>query len=442
MPTSRLASRITSRPHARSVAPLAALLLPLLASATLVGAPLSSAVHAQRSDARTAHDDVAGATSARDARWVLQLADGRALRARARRLDPTGPWELHQGDAWIALPAQAVRGAHEEASLLAEFRAREQELRGGTRTAEERARGERELVDFALERGLQKEGLARLDALLAKPIAGDERALQALIDRHAPRVRMLADSSRAESWGQVAKLPPAGREFALRQLGREQPAEQLATQLQHELGAVDPARRACAALALRRLQPGRATEGLLARALYDGAEPVRLEAARALRDGAAQSALKPLLGGLASNSVAVRANAAEALGVLGMPAAVPALVAHATAAPSSSGAAPRANVFVGTQRAYVQDYDVEVATGESIADPSIGVLSEGSVLDVRVLGVSTQTRLREQRAVESALARLTGARAAGAKAWARWWENEGQTWYAQHAPQTGPDAAR
>jgi hypothetical protein len=382
-------------------------------------------------------------SAARDARWVLRLADGRRLRVRARRLDPSGPWELRQTDAWVALPAQQVHGARMEAELLAELRAREQELRASPPGTDAAARAQLELVEFALEQGLQSEGLARLDGMLAAASAREDRALQTLIERHAPRVRVLTGPAQPASWAQAAKLPPSAREFALRQLGRELRAEDVSAQLQHELAAVDPARRAFAALALRRLQPGKATAGLLERALYDGAEPVRIEAARALRDGEAHSALKPLLGGLGASSSAVRANAAQALGVLSLPAAVPALIAHAAAAPAGSGSSPRAHVFTGKQQAYVNDYDVEVATGETIADPQIGVLSEGSVLDVRVLGVSTQARAREQRAVETALVRLTGARVgAGSKAWARWWEREGQAWYAQHAPQTGPNAPR
>jgi len=43
----------------------------------------------------------------------------------------------------------------------------------------------------------------------------------------------------------------------------------------------------------------------------------------------------------------------------------------------------RAYVTVINQRAYVQDFDVEVASFQSVADPVINVLHEGIVLDVR-----------------------------------------------------------
>ena len=43
----------------------------------------------------------------------------------------------------------------------------------------------------------------------------------------------------------------------------------------------------------------------------------------------------------------------------------------------------RAYVTVVNQRAYVQDFDVEVAQFQAIADPQINILTEGIVLDVR-----------------------------------------------------------
>jgi type II secretory pathway component GspD/PulD (secretin) len=43
----------------------------------------------------------------------------------------------------------------------------------------------------------------------------------------------------------------------------------------------------------------------------------------------------------------------------------------------------RANVTIINQQAYVQDYDVEIATNSTIADPVIGVVQSGVVLDVK-----------------------------------------------------------
>lgn len=43
----------------------------------------------------------------------------------------------------------------------------------------------------------------------------------------------------------------------------------------------------------------------------------------------------------------------------------------------------RAYVTVVNQRAYIQDFDVEVATFQAVADPQVNILNEGVVLDVR-----------------------------------------------------------
>ena len=43
----------------------------------------------------------------------------------------------------------------------------------------------------------------------------------------------------------------------------------------------------------------------------------------------------------------------------------------------------RANITVLNQVAYVQDFDVEIAQGASIADPIIDVIQDGVILDVR-----------------------------------------------------------
>jgi hypothetical protein len=109
----------------------------------------------------------------------------------------------------------------------------------------------------------------------------------------------------------------------------------------------------------------------------------------------------------------VRANSAEALGIAGFPAALPALKARLAKASSkvkgsSTSAPPRSHIFVGKQTAYVQDFDVEVAQGAAVADPAVNVLTQGSVLDVRVLAISSKgmTSKRELRALHAAIAKL------------------------------------
>ncbi len=85
-------------------------------------------------------------------------------------------------------------------------------------------------------------------------------------------------------------------------------------------------------------------------------------------------------------------------------------LSNLTASAKASGqtAPPRSHIFVGKQTAYVQDFDVEVAQAAAVADPEVNVLHQGSVLDVRVLAVtSSQTTTRtELAAIRAALAKL------------------------------------
>ena len=103
------------------------------------------------------------------------------------------------------------------------------------------------------------------------------------------------------------------------------------------------------------------------------------------------------------------------------------------------GRAPHTYIFNGRQRAYVQDFDVEVAQNASIADPIINVLTEGSVLDVAVIGVTEYQLASERAAVRGALTQLTGANPGETTAsWQRWWQEHGDEWRAGSAPPKSP----
>jgi hypothetical protein len=149
---------------------------------------------------------------------------------------------------------------------------------------------------------------------------------------------------------------------------------------------------------------------------------------------------------LASPAPTIRTNAAAAMGEMGYAAAVEPLVARLSAALQSSSAArvPHAHVFFGRQTSYLQDFDVEVAQFQAVADPQVNVLIEGAVLDAAVIGVRAEAVQIELAAIRGALARLTGARPGHtARAWLAWWEEHGETWRAaDHArPATKAGAA-
>jgi hypothetical protein len=99
------------------------------------------------------------------------------------------------------------------------------------------------------------------------------------------------------------------------------------------------------------------------------------------------------------------------------------------AAPGGGGGSspPHAHVFFGEQRAYVSDFDVEIAQGAVIAKPVIGILQSGVLLDVAVAGVFI-IRTEERRVVLGALGKLTGqALGNDPVAWRAWWKEQGGT---------------
>ena len=134
----------------------------------------------------------------------------------------------------------------------------------------------------------------------------------------------------------------------------------------------------------------------------------------------------------------MRTHAAEALGTMLEPAAVEPLVAYYVALSEAGkagggGGGARAMAFFGTQRAFVQGFNANVAAQAAIADPIIGTLQEGASLDARVLATSGGGALNtEKAAARGALQRITGADPGrSSQAWTRWWQRHGDEWRAQ-----------
>jgi hypothetical protein len=91
------------------------------------------------------------------------------------------------------------------------------------------------------------------------------------------------------------------------------------------------------------------------------------------------------------------------------------------------GAAGRANIMVGQQNSYIQDFDVEIAQAAAIGDPIVQTIRDGIILDVKVLGGYGEGWIVEQnRAYAGALQELTG-RDFGQdwKAWRRYADEQG-----------------
>lgn len=353
-------------------------------------------------------------------RRILRLADGRSLQAVARLRN--GVWEMKRGRDYQPLPAGSVLSAEPEKTVLARWKEPPEDERTGS-----------DHVRRGFELGLQSQSLQALEKLLIEdPIASEPVALVA---EHAqafrrPRIESgaAADSPavlEVAKWG--AGNGPIAAELAILDLARCGDRKQVQAKLAQWLEEGSPERRAFAAHSLRRLAPRAQPKPLMRRAVLDGSENVREQASLALAAASNEALTLPIVRALSSSHPTIRTRAAQSLGLMGYSAAVPALVTRLAAAARGEGgghAVPHQHIFVGTQSAYVQDFDVEVAAGSSIADPSINTLVSGAVLDVGVRGVEIQHVLQaERRVLVKSLQQLTGANPGRrAKDWSAWYE--------------------
>jgi hypothetical protein len=369
--------------------------------------------------------------SARSAERVLVLADGRRVRGRTRqRAD--GVWELARGGAWQALDGVVVTSARLESELLGELRTRRGEQSRGRVPVHERL----ELSHWCESSGLVSEALEELDRALDDH-PGDVR-IERHLERFGERVSLAFDLPERErltsgdererraavsaALANLARLGASGRHLAANALVREAGWEAVATELAEDVRRAGPLGRRLACEMLGRFAPGDETKVLYVRALLDTDAGVRAAGARALGRLVDEPALvAPIERALASSNPSVALHAAQALGFMATPGAKQA-VARAILAPPSGGspAGPRAYVYIGTQHAYVQDFDVEVATAGAIADPQIGVLVEGSVLDVRVLSTVIERTVVQRHLVMSAERLAGGPIGDGPQEWAAW----------------------
>jgi hypothetical protein len=400
--------------HARrsSRASLLSILVGLALCAPNAGAQEASADATETAEATN--------PDAREVRRVLSLAGGGFVRAKSRLAGDQ--WEYLDGAAWKSMPAERVVRVAIERELLAEAK------RLGAGVDRDPAR-RGVFADWLCGAGLLTEGVKELDAILTREpdsrIALDTCAKLASFVR-ASNADPKTERGLNEWFRTAAGFGPTMREVAVRQLGERAERETLDARLTQELGADSSRSRAFAALALRRLRPGTELRGLASRAVLDGSETVRHEAALALKSAEEPAVVAPVVRALGSRYSSVRANAIDALGAMQYPSAIEPLIAYLEFASAQGGAGwspPSASIFVGSQTAYVQDYDVEVAQFAAVADPQVNTLVEGAVLDVRIISAYTVSQTAEMRRVREALHNLTQANPGkDAAQWRAWWQ--------------------
>jgi hypothetical protein len=96
------------------------------------------------------------------------------------------------------------------------------------------------------------------------------------------------------------------------------------------------------------------------------------------------------------------------------------------------GPTGRVNIQVMRQVSYIRDFDVEIAQRAQIGDPIVGILREGIILDMQVMGVNRTMDTIERRVIYGALSQLTGQELPQKpEAWAKWWKENRERLLAQ-----------
>jgi hypothetical protein len=165
-----------------------------------------------------------------------------------------------------------------------------------------------------------------------------------------------------------------------------------------------------------------ALPALYKRAIFDTEEDVRDAAVAAIKATDAEGKPGPFVRALNSPFDRVRIAAVKALGNLGDERAVGPLVARYQVV---GGSGQSVYISQTNQISFIQDFDVEVAQTSFIADPVIGVIQDGIVLNFRALSHSGTFDVYEGGAYAETLAKLTEKDLGNdAKAWLEWYRNE------------------
>jgi hypothetical protein len=367
--------------------------------------------------------------AAKELRRIFHLANGQAIRVVAREVD--GGWEYQSKGQWKKLHAGQVARVELESEALQAF--------GRARDAANLKKPEHrlELARLAFDHGLVQEGVEQLEFVLRNEPDRKE-ALDLLGSRWLMSVPSLdvppeeLGKAKAELLRFGAGAPAAVRELAVKELAKLPADETLRADLEKELRSSVDARRSFAALALRRLMPGESLKPLLMHAVLDPSEDVRRGSSRALALANDPVVIAPVVKALNSLNGNTRMRAAEALGNMGYPAALEPLM-NRMAAVSAQGAGgdriPHSHIFVGSQRAYIQDFDVEVAQFQAVADPQINTLIEGMVTDAAVSGELVISSAVESVVLRRAAGNLVGQAVGDSnREWLRWWEQNKHKW--------------
>lgn len=371
----------------------------------------------------------------------VKLRDGRVLVGKVtERGDRV---EIATRDGTVVVPRAAIESMRTDEQLRTE-------LRNMAGRMPQLPIARLQLAAQARAYGLEPELWQHLDAAVAIPRDDAHQSHRSRVDDFLAQLepelldRKWRTADTRSRVHQLLRLQPGnspGRAAAIEELLVREPNADADLRAQAR-AAPEPAHRLLALQALQRRGTAGNDRFLLRSAILDRSPEVRSQAIElAQRSGADPAeAVRYLAAGLMHGTSEVRIRTAEALANLGHKDAVKPLVIAGPNAGKSLAAADegvRAHVAFLNQQAYIRDFDVEVAQAAFIADPQIGILQSGVVLDVTVQGVFEVSRI--VKAYRGALQRLAGSDPGPKPAeWATWLGSIAEQLYAPAtAPSTG-----
>jgi hypothetical protein len=291
--------------------------------------------------------------------------------------------------------------------------------------------GRLELARVALGWGLEPELWDHLDVALQLTPPGKRQRLAEFMATLEPeilhrRYRGRPTTSRVRELLRNVRANRSGKNAAIEELLVREPEAEEALK-ERARRAVSAEQRLVALAALSR----RGAEGndifLYRTALLDIDRGVRGQAMKLAQvHGNSTDAVRYLAQGLLHSHPEVRIRTAKAFANLEDISAVKLLVEAGPKAgmlPQARGGGPRgvrSYMAITNQQAYIRDFDVQIAQAAVIADPVVGVVSSGVVLDVTVAAVVTH-RIHIVKAYRSALRALVGSDpGADPRRWVDW----------------------
>jgi len=195
------------------------------------------------------------------------------------------------------------------------------------------------------------------------------------------------------------------RAAATEMLG-ELPDAALVRPLKRLLYAPHVETRILAVKTLGRIGDRAALPWLIRSSMFDAKPEVRATAFRSIKGFTDADVFYPYARAIFSKNPRVRVLAADALAELGDMRGVDVVLRRISIGIGASG---RANIMVGTQNSYIQDFDVEIAQAAAIGDPIVQTIRDGIILDYKVLGGWGEAWVVEQgKAYARTLTSLTG----------------------------------